>query len=83
MIGRAYSLKIRTRAIRRVRTGWIVSIKWRSGNGYNYGLLPPHYPVPALYRKVGIGPKGVTWMVSKSWKIPVLGIERTYWPHSR
>lgn len=60
MIGRAWSVK--------VATGWDVLTlepkgspkyatfkpEFKSGTGYNYGMLPPSYPVPAIPTSVYI-----------------------------
>lgn len=51
--------------------------RWRGGDLYNYGDMPPHYPVPALYE-----PRGHFY-----WSMPAFPINRLIagwylWQHS-
>lgn len=46
-IGNSFSIKRLVNAHFATDKGIVKGKAWLSGNGYNYGMLPPRYPVPA------------------------------------
>lgn len=48
MIGRAWMVKVPRNYAFEGESAKLTPYQWQGGSLYNYGLMPPHYPVPAL-----------------------------------